>query len=412
MIELRPEQRTTIDKAKTILAEKGIVYLAAEVRTGKTFMGITTAYESGWRNVLFVTKKKAIDGVQADFYKMALSMRVKIINFEQVHKLINEFDGFIIDEAHALGAFAKPSNRTKILRELIGIKPVILMSGTPTPESPSQIYHQFWVSQHGPFQQYTNFYKWAKDFVDVKKKWVSGFQINDYSAAKEDLVNQATAPYMVNLSQVDAGFTSFVDEEILTVQIDARLYDLMKRLKKDKLYKMKDGRAIIADTPVKLQSLFHQISSGTIKIDETSRKILDESKAWYIKTRFAGHKIAIFYKFIAEGELLRRIFPNHTDNPTEFNNSRDKYFICQVVSGREGTNLSTADALVMYNIDFSATSYWQARARMQTKDRQKASKLYWIFSEKGLEHFIYRAVVKKQNYTKKFFVKDMKLIGV
>jgi hypothetical protein len=83
-----------------------------------------------------------------------------------------------------------------------------------------------------------------------------------------------------------------------------------------------------------------------------------------------------------------------------------------VVSGREGTNLSTADALVMYNIDFSATSYWQARARMQTKDRIKASKLYWIFSEKGIEHFVYKAVVKKQNYTKKFFSKDMKFIGL
>jgi hypothetical protein len=420
MIELRPEQRTTVDKAKIILAEKNIVYLACEVRVGKTFMGITVGYESGWKNILFVTKKNAIEGIQSDFFKMALNIRIKITNFEQVHKLINEFDGIIIDEAHSLGAFAKPSKRTKILRELIGTKPVILMSGTPTPESPSQIYHQFWISQFGPFQQYTNFYKWAKDFVIVKKKFISGFQINDYSEAKEELVNQATAPFMVNLSQVEAGFTSFVDEEILTVQIDTRLYELMKRLKKDKIYKMKDGHAIIADTPVKLQSLFHQISSGTLKISieregqkpEEFRYTLDESKAWFIKTRFAGQKIALFYKFIAEGELLRRIFPNHTDNPTEFNKFPDKYFICQVVSGREGTNLSTADALVMYNIDFSATSYWQARARMQTKDRKKASKLYWIFSEKGLEHFIYKAVVKKQNYTKKFFVKDMKLIGI
>jgi hypothetical protein len=41
----------------------------------------------------------------------------------------------------------------------------------------------------------------------------------------------------------------------------------------------------------------------------------------------------------------------------------------QIVAGREGVNLSTADALVFYNIDFSATSYWQARARLQTKDR-------------------------------------------
>lgn len=412
MIELRPEQRTTVDKAKVILAEKNIVYIAAEVRVGKNFMSFFTAYESGWMNVLFVTKKKAIEGVESDYQKIDLPIRIKITNFEQAHKFINEFDGFIIDEAHSCGAFAKPSNRTKILRELIGTKPIILMSGSPTPESPSQIYHQFWISQYGPFQKYTNFYKWAKDFVNIKKKFISGFQINDYSDAKEELINQLVAPYMVNLSQVDAGFTSFVDEEILTVQIDERMYRLMKILKKDKLYKMKSGHTILADTPVKLQTLFHQISSGTVKVDETNRQVLDESKAYFIKSKFAGQKISIFYKFIAEGELLRRIFPNNTDSPSEFNKSTDKTFICQVVSGREGVNLSTADALVMYNIDFSATSYWQARARMQTKDRTKASKLYWIFSEKGLEHFVYKAVVKKQNYTRKFFVKDMKLIGL
>jgi hypothetical protein len=309
MIELRPAQRTVVDNAKIILIEKNIVYLACEVRTGKTFMGITTGYESGWKNILFVTKKKAMEGVQADFFKMALPIRVKIVNFEQVHKLINEFDGVIVDESHSLGAFAKPSNRTKILRELIGTKPVILMSGSPTPESPAQIFHQFWISQSGPFQKYTNFYKWAKDFVNVKKKFISGFQINDYSDAKEELINIATAPYMVNLSQVDAGFTSFVDEEILTVPIDARMYQLMKVLKKDKLYKMKSGHTIIADTPVKLQTLFHQISSGTVKVDETHRQVLDESKAYFIKTRFAGQKISIFYKFICEGDLLRKIFP-------------------------------------------------------------------------------------------------------
>ena len=145
-----------------------------------------------------------------------------------------------------------------------------------------------------------------------------------------------------------------------------------------------------------------------MKISEEKRTVLDESKAWFIRTRFAGQKIGILYKFIAEGELLRRIFPNHTDSPEEFNKNDHLVFIRQVVSGREGVNLSTADALVMYNIDFSATSYWQARARMQTKDRRKASKLYWIFSERGLEHFIYKAVCEKKNFTLEYFKKAVK----
>ena len=81
-------------------------------------------------------------------------------------------------------------------------------------------------------------------------------------------------------------------------------------------------------------------------------------------------------------------------------------FVSQIVSGREGLNLSSADALVFYNIDFSAVSYWQSRARIQTKDRTKESKIYYVFAEKGIEDKIYKAVMDKKDYTLSHFKKD------
>lgn len=407
MIKLRPEQRTTVDKAKAILADKNVVYIAAEPRVGKSPMGLMTAYELGWKKVDVITKKNAIGGIEK-FKTPGMFNQLRITNFEQAHKLDGDCDGYIIDEAHAAaGQYAKPSARAKTIRELIGSKPLILMSGTPTPESYSQIFHQFWLSQSGPFQRYTNFYKWSKDFVDVKKRFVNGFQINDYSRAKESEVQEAISPYMVFLSQADAGFTSFVEEEIIWVDIDVRLYQLMDVLRKNKVYKMKNtGDTIIADTPVKLQSCFHQLSSGTIKIDE-KRHIIDESKAWAIHNKFAGQKIAIFYKFIAEFEVLKKVFQWTDDQPT-FERNDHLVYLKQIVSGREGIDLSTADALIMYNIDFSATSYWQGKARIQTKDRIKNAKLYWVFSRNGIEKLIHKSVVKKKSYTQKYFIKDLK----
>jgi hypothetical protein len=420
MIQLRSEQRTTVDSAKIILAAKRCVYIAAEVRTGKNFMSFTTAKESNWNRVGFITKKKALIGVNKDYNDWSDKFDLfHALNFEQVHKLHDlKVDGWIIDEAHALGQHPKPSQRTKAIKELVGDKPVIWLSGSPHPETPSQIYHQFWVSQYGPFQRYVNFYKWSKDFVNVKQRKINGWMVNDYSHAKEEEIKEAIRPYMVHLSQEDAGFTSMVEEEILKVPIDEKMYSLMERLKRDKIYTLKSGEAIIADTPARLQSLYHQLSSGTLTITEIDSKnekeikkrfTFDESKAWFIKSKFVGHKIAIFYKFIAEGELLRKLFPDNTADPEEFNKRNDLTFICQIISGREGVNLSTADALVMYNIDFSATSYWQARARMQTKDRVKASKLYWIFSEKGIEKEVHKAVSNKKNFTLQFFKKVYQL---
>ena len=62
--------------------------------------------------------------------------------------------------------------------------------------------------------------------------------------------------------------------------------------------------------------------------------------------------------------------------------------------------------LVYYNIDFSATSYWQSKDRMTTKDRLK-NRVYWIFSKGGIETDIYKAVTKKKDYTLRHFKKDL-----
>jgi hypothetical protein len=84
----------------------------------------------------------------------------------------------------------------------------------------------------------------------------------------------------------------------------------------------------------------------------------------------------------------------------------NKSIALQIVSGREGISLKKAEYLIYYNIDFSATSYWQSRDRMTTKDRLE-SDVYWIFAEKGIERSIYKAVQDKKDYTINHFKKDL-----
>jgi hypothetical protein len=156
-----------------------------------------------------------------------------------------------------------------------------------------------------------------------------------------------------------------------------------------------------------LQKL-HQIYSGTVITEEHGSVIFDTTKAEFIKETFKGKRIAIFYKFIAEGEMLRDMF-NWTDNANQFNQTHTEaelVFLSQIQSGREGLNLHTADLLIMYNIDHSAISYYQSRARLQTKDRSCVAKVVWLFSEGGIEHKIYKAVTNKLDYTTHIFKKD------
>ena len=89
----------------------------------------------------------------------------------------------------------------------------------------------------------------------------------------------------------------------------------------------------------------------------------------------------------------------------EFKEVKTKSIALQIQSGREGISLKEADCLVYYNIDYSATSYWQSRDRMTTK-YTKENKLYWIFSNNGIENKIYKAVINKRDYTTSIFKKE------
>lgn len=420
-MKLRDYQYELSVEASHRLTEYGMAYLSMEVRTGKTLTSIAAAeniisLKKDAGKVLFVTKKKAMLDVMAQFD--AYSKKIQdfcCINYESLHKLDDEADNLdvvILDEAHSIGAFPKPSKRFKDIRAILNRKTntntkVLLLSGTPSPESYSQLYHQFAVSKYyNPFKMYSSFYKWAGTFVNKKQKYVAhGNMVNDYTDARKDLIDKELEKYFLTYTQGQAGFHIEVKEEVLTVPMQEVTYRIINNLMKDLVFEGNE-KDIVADTGVKLQSKIHQLCSGTIKFDDGSHAIVDASKVHFILDRFKGQKIAIFYKFKAEFELLKRHIKKFTTEPTEFNESEDLTFLGQIQSVREGINLSTADCLVMYNIDFSAVSYWQGRDRLSTKDRTKENIVYWIFAEDGIEHKVYNKVMSKRDFTNSYFLNE------
>ena len=407
---LRDYQEEISDKAVKLLQTYKIAYLAMQVRTGKTLTAIATAHKFGAKSILFVTKKKAITDILNQRDEYAPTLQIFVINYEQLQKVNLDFDVIICDEAHSLGAFPKPSGRTIEMKRICLGKPIIYLSGTPNPESYSQLYHQFWVSSYSPFAFHKTFYKWASDYVSIKKMMINGQSFNDYKRADEKMVMEGCRHLFITYTQEEAGFESFVQETVHHVEMQESTYKFAERLRIDKVMTNKDGEVVLADTAVKLMQKLHQIFSGSVIVDEPTRvgKVFDYTKANYIKEKFVGQKIAIYYKFIAEEMAIRYVFgsENLTTDPVTFNDSNDLVFISQIQSGREGVNISTADALVFYNIDFSAVSYWQSRARIQTKDRTKDANIHWIFSKGGIEDKIYKAVMDKTDYTINVFKKD------
>jgi hypothetical protein len=404
MNNLRPYQIEISDKAAVKLTELDMVYICMEVRTGKTLTALETAKKYGATNVLFLTKKKAISSIEDDYTKFNYTFNLTVTNDESMHKETGAFDLVIHDEHHRFGSFPKPSKGAKLFKEKYGHLPMIFLSGTPHPESYSQIYHQFWVSHNSPFRMYSNFYKWSKDYVNVSERNFGYGMIKDYTNANYELIKPYIDNYILTFTQQEAGFTSVINEHVLRCTMKQSTYNLCDRLKKDLVIEGKD-QTLIADTAVKLMQKLHQMYSGTIKFEDGSYKVLDHTKAEFIRDQFKGKKIGIFYKFIAEYKALKDVFGYMLTNDLDEFNNTDKHIALQIVSGREGISLKNADYLVYYNIDFSATSYWQSRDRLTTMERL-SNDVYWVFSEGGIEDKIYKAVTKKKSFTSSIFKQD------
>jgi superfamily II DNA or RNA helicase len=406
MKTLRDYQEDLSRKAVEILKDKGIVYLAMEVRCGKTATAMNTALLYGARRVLFLTKKKAISSIEDDLNEFGFDEFFDIFtitNDESLHKVEDDYDLVIHDEHHRFGAFPKMGATAKLFRQKYSHLPMIFLSGTPHPESYSQVFHQFHVSKNSPFN-HKNFYIWAKEFVRVKDRHLAHAVVKDYSDAMDYLINPIIKPYMVTFTQAQAGFTTTIKEHVLYCAMEDKIARMIKQLINDRVIEGKQ-EVILADTGVKLQQKVHQLSSGTVIFESGNSKVLSHAKAEFIRDTFKAQKIAIFYKFKSEWQALKDVFGDLLTGDLEEFNSSNKNIALQIVSGREGISLKNATSLVYYNIDFSAVSYWQSRDRLTTMERM-TNDVYWIFSKGGIEEKIYRTVNAKKDYTLNVFKKD------
>ena len=399
-MELRDYQIKNANECTEILNKYGLVYLQHTQRTGKTLTALQIAKNVNAISVLFLTKKKAIESILSDYKALNFNYELEVSNYESLHKVKGKYDLVILDEAHSISAFPKPSVRTKLLKQMFFNTKMVYLSGTPASESYSQWYHQFWISKNSPFKEYVNFYKFAKDYVNPNFIYTTYGQSNDYSKAKDDLIKAKINKLVHKFTQNQAGFENVIIKTNVFVEMKPITYKLINQLKKDKIIIGKN-EIIIADSPVKLMSKQHQLGSGTIIFDSGSTGIIDNSKAVYIKENLKG-KLAIFYYFKQELEMLFDIFGDTATTDLNEFNTTDKHYIGQQYSSAMGVNLSKADKLIYLNFGFSGTNFVQSLDRLTIKER-KETEVFFILAKNTLDLQILKVIEKKKNFTLKSY---------
>jgi len=422
-MQLRDYQQENAEKLRMMLVRNKCAYFVAEMRTGKTITALHVATllmgEQPTFRVLFITKKgNPADSVKADIEMYQPDYYIEVINYESCHKVDTHprWDLIITDEANEkISSYPKQSENFKKVHNLFDEHTHhLLLSGSPHPESMSQLFHQFQVGYNGPFADFghkkTAFYQWAKEYVNVTKKEYRHGIVNDYSDAKKEEIMDMVGRFMLTFTQKQAGFEIEVNERREYCTPKESTTWLVKKLMKDRVYEGKTGAVILADSVTKLRQKVHQITSGTIITDNKGTVELDTFKVDHIKREYAGKKIAIFYKYVGEYDMLNNHFPNNTKSDQEFNASNDMVFLGQMTSNRSGVNLMTADTLIYFNVDDSCTTYIQGRQRLSNLKRTKPIDVVFLLTIGGIDEKIYNIVSQqKANYSNAVFLKDFGL---
>jgi hypothetical protein len=421
-----------------ILKKYGFVYFCCEVRTRKTGSVLECARLYGAKKVLFLTTKRAMGSIKGDYASINPGYEITVINDASAFvlnekkpvgrngkplsrgytfplKVDSDYDLLIYDEAHRIGAKPKPSATARAIRQHFSHLPMILLSGTPSPENFSMLYHQFWISDRSPFTE-KNFYDWARTYVDVYVEHLARGPVNNYDRGIGEKILPVIEPYMVKFTQAEAGFVVNLKEHFCLVEMPEIISKIRDHLMKESVVQGKSG-VISADNAAALQMKIRQISSGSIILDveegeKTGRSVtLSTAKADYIKERWPTEKMVIFYVFKQELNIIKDVLGNRVTTDLETFQNSNKSIALQIRSGREGLNLSAGEMIVFYSTEHSATSYFQGRDRLTTPTRLEAD-IYWLWGTfdgvVGIDKEIYEVVTQKKNYTAAHFVKNNK----
>ena len=114
-------------------------------------------------------------------------------------------------------------------------------------------------------------------------------------------------------------------------------------------------------------------------------------------------KIVVLCNYIKERELLLTNLSKSTDDVQKFKYEDYQYFVGHIKTFSEGVDFSYADSMIIYSLNFSATTYLQSRERLENKERTKPILVHYLFTKDSLDEYIYKAVTSKMNFTSKYY---------
>jgi len=432
MIELKQHQAQAVDACLSLVATRGLCILEGQQRTGKTLVALSVAEGYGCRT-LFLTKKKAIDGIKGDCEKLwgEVPEWLEIINYESVHKLPDNlgFGLVILDECHSSGlsGFPKPSKVWRCVNDIFrqtGAK-ALLMSGTVSIESKAQLFHEVQVTHRGPWLQFKSFYHWWNPRGHYKtaisggyghfgavKRIGGGQEVADYAKVRDDMIERDVSALFVTVSREDAGFEVTNATEKVAKCSNKTILGLCDEIDKEGIIRV-GNRTCVYESPASRLMGSHMATGGTLLDENGDGFVLPDSfnpryKLDKIRDRAkAGLKYVIFSHYIYERSfILQELGGDATDDLEKLRRGEAQFCVLSTTSYSMGVDLSwVTGCCIMYSIPWSGAVWSQVLDRQLKFDRTREAVVGIILLDGGVDELVYETVSRKQNFNLKSYAR-------
>ena len=399
-MKLYPEQEKVLQQAVEILDKYKMCYLALRPRFGKSLIAAQLAdrYMEKGSRILFVSTKSAQAGIHKVIQEMGIAADIEVTTYGSTHKCKGTYDLIIADEAHSnISSYPRMSKAREKLDSLIHSKTIIVwMSGTPSIESSSKLYHQLSLSPFHSFSKYDSFYHWFNGSAHYKNKTDNligyGIQgLTKYTGGSRPAINY---DHTINFDDKFKPIMISRAEEEAAVKVIPCYVEPPKIIKEGissiatKSIFISDYGIFIAEGGAGRLSKAHQLSGGTAIDDKDTSVFIDAFKAKEIYEKHKGNNCCIFYRYKAEKRLLCIYFPEE-----------DLY---QIDSNCTGIDMSHYDEAIVYSLTWSGSNYLQVLNRLVNSEREDIPKVYVYLTKGGPDQKIFEAVSNKRDYNQKF----------
>lgn len=400
MVNLREVQKRIIKESIEKLEKYGVVYIAAEMRVGKTLASAYIADMMTPENAtIFVcTPLKVIEAFAKAFKDIGIrNKNVVIVNPENLHKILTLKPYFsIIDEAHSFGKIGGLGVRGRQLKRIVPYsKYVILMSGTPTPESEAQIYNQFKITGRGPFSHYRDFYAFARHYVRATSKYVSQNRV--VTEYKEELtpgaIKEAWNDYKVVAVAEEAGIYTKHNFIIDTIEAPPIVKKVFNNVVNDNVVVFDDGYKVSINNASQRMHATITTACGMLYDTESDKThYLSDYKIRHIISKYSQGRTVIFYYYVGHEPLFKKFgIQTYIDD-----RSRPDMVALQVYRYSHGVSLKDYDRIVYLQPVYSNKHMIQSIRRADDPYNDKVDVIF-VMSDLGIEKAIFDIVMEKND---------------